>query len=86
MTLLHKILITTEPTPIFVDFIYSNNNCLLRSSSTPLIEEQITNLPNLEKKTFHGKASNLWNRIPRNVMKTDMTFSVLKKNNKEIYH
>ena len=39
LNLLHKILITTEPTPILDDFIYSNNTRLLRSSSTPILEE-----------------------------------------------
>ena len=39
LTILHKKLITTEPTPIFDDFIYSNNTRLLQSSSTPILEE-----------------------------------------------
>ena len=80
LTLLNKIPITTEPTPIFDDFIYSNNTRLLRSSSTPILEEPPYKFTKFGKKTFHRKATNLWQQA------TDMTFSIFKKKNKEIYH
>ena len=79
LTLLHKILITTEPTPIFDDFIYSNNTLLLRSSYTPILEEPPYKFTKFGKKTFHRKASNIWNRLPKNLMKTDMSFTIFKK-------
>ena len=79
LTLLHKILISTEPAPIFDDFIYSNNTRLLRYSSTPLLEDPPYKFTKFGKKTFRRKASNLWNRLPRNLMTIYITFSIFKK-------
>ena len=57
LTLLHKILITTEPIQIFDNFIYiySNITRLLQSSSTPILEEPPYKFTKFGEKLFTGR-------------------------------
>ena len=79
MTILHKILITTEPTPIVYDFTYTNNTRHLRSFSTPLLEEPPCKFTKFEKKKIPHQALTLWNKLPENLMNTDITFTLFSK-------
>ena len=66
---------TTESTPIFEEFTYINNTRTL----LPLLEEPPYKFTKFGKKNVHRKASTLWNKLQRNLIKTYINFKLFEK-------